>query len=55
MAVAGANEDDIVVNYHSVCLYRSDLALFRPPKWLNDACLGFVLECVTRPRIPPPT
>lgn len=31
----------VVLNYDDAVLYESDMTLYRPPEWLNDACIHF--------------
>lgn len=34
------------INYRDAVLERPDLALFRPPKWLNDRTIAFVMKLI---------
>ena len=34
------------INYRDAVLERPDLALFRPPKWLNDRCIAFAMKLI---------
>jgi len=36
--------DKVVLSYHDVCLYESDVILLQHGKWLNDIIIGFIYE-----------
>lgn len=37
-----------MLNYRDAVLYDEDVSLFRPPAWLNDACLNFGFRLLER-------
>lgn len=39
--------DEIILTYHDVTLYRSDVKLLKPPFWLNDSLIAFYYEYLT--------